>query len=170
MRIPAASACRKISTKVPNGLMRARFRRRGPSKRWVVAALERKRPASGNDYAGTARREARAWVRTLCRRIRSTAWCTRRRLAANARRKPMTEDPSRRDVLMTATALTAAASVGVAASARAQSAKAQGTPNLARVDAVLRAAVDAKEVPGVVAMATTDKGLLYQGSSEERRG
>jgi CubicO group peptidase (beta-lactamase class C family) len=75
----------------------------------------------------------------------------------------MTEEPSRRDVLMTATALTAAASVGGAAPARAQSAKAQGAPNLARVDAVLRAAIDAKEVPGIVAMATTDKGLLYEG-------
>jgi len=73
----------------------------------------------------------------------------------------MTEAPSRRDVLMTATALTAVASMGGAAPARAQPAPA---PRLARVDAVLRAAVDAKEVPGVVAMATTDKGLLYEGA------
>ena len=75
----------------------------------------------------------------------------------------MTEAPSRRDVLMTATALTAAASVGGAAAARAQSANAQGAPHLARIDATLRAAVDAKEVPGVVAMATTEKGLMYEG-------
>ena len=73
----------------------------------------------------------------------------------------MTEQPSRRDVLMGASALTAAAAG--AAPARAQS-KAPGARNLARVDAVLRAAVDAKEVPGVVAMATTDKGLLYEGA------
>ena len=32
------------------------------------------------------------------------------------------------------------------------------------IDAVLRQAVDAKEVPGVVAMATTDKGLVYEGA------
>jgi len=73
----------------------------------------------------------------------------------------MTEQPSRREVLMTATALTAAASMGAAAPARAQ---AQGAPRLANVDAILRAAVDAKEVPGVVAMATTDKGLIYEGA------
>src|ERR1700719_4741968 len=74
----------------------------------------------------------------------------------------MTEHPSRRAVLMTATALTAAASVGGAAPARAQGG-AQGA-SLGRVDAVLRAAVDAKEVPGVVAMAATEKGLLYEGA------
>jgi CubicO group peptidase (beta-lactamase class C family) len=71
----------------------------------------------------------------------------------------MTEQLSRREVLMTATALTAAASIGAAAPARAQ-----GAPNLTRIDSVLRAAVDAKEVPGVVAMATTDKGLIYEGA------
>jgi methyl acetate hydrolase len=37
-------------------------------------------------------------------------------------------------------------------------------PSRARIDAVLRQAVDAKEVPGVVAMAATDKGLLYEGA------
>ena len=74
----------------------------------------------------------------------------------------MTEQPSRRDVLVSASALTAAASVGGAVSARAQSATAQGT-QFSRVDAALRAAVDAKEVPGVVAMATTDKGPIYEG-------
>jgi CubicO group peptidase (beta-lactamase class C family) len=74
----------------------------------------------------------------------------------------MTEQPSRRAVLMTATALTAAASVGGAAPARAQGG-APGAP-LGRIDAVLRAAVDAKEVPGVVAMAATEKGLLYEGA------
>jgi len=72
----------------------------------------------------------------------------------------MTEQPSRRAVLMTATALTAAASVGGAAPARAQG----GAPGASRIDAVLRAAVDAKEVPGVVAMAATEKGLLYEGA------
>jgi len=75
----------------------------------------------------------------------------------------MTQEPSRRDVLITATALTAAASVGGTAPARAQS-KPEGAPKLARIDTVLRAAVDAKEVPGIVAMATTDKGLLYEGA------
>ena len=68
----------------------------------------------------------------------------------------MTQEPSRRDVLVSASALTAAASVG-AAPVRAQSAR------FARIDAALRAAVEAKEVPGIVAMATTEKGLFYEG-------
>ena len=33
-----------------------------------------------------------------------------------------------------------------------------------RISGVLQAATDAKEVPGVVAMAATDKGLLYEGA------
>ena len=33
-----------------------------------------------------------------------------------------------------------------------------------RIDGVLKPAVDAKEAPGVVAMAATDKGLLYEGA------
>jgi len=36
------------------------------------------------------------------------------------------------------------------------------------VDAVLRRAVDAREVAGVVAMAATDKGLLYEGAAGRR--
>jgi methyl acetate hydrolase len=34
----------------------------------------------------------------------------------------------------------------------------------AQIDSVLRRAVDAVEVPGVAAMAATDKGLLYEGA------
>jgi methyl acetate hydrolase len=34
----------------------------------------------------------------------------------------------------------------------------------ARIDTVLRQAVDAKEAPGVVAMAATDRGLVYEGA------
>src|SRR5438552_2866150 len=41
---------------------------------------------------------------------------------------------------------------------------AQVPPSKARIDGVLRQAVDAKEVPGVVAMAATDKGLFYEGA------
>ena len=37
-----------------------------------------------------------------------------------------------------------------------------GPGALSRVDAALRSAVDAGEVPGVVAMAATDRGLLYE--------
>jgi CubicO group peptidase (beta-lactamase class C family) len=37
-------------------------------------------------------------------------------------------------------------------------------PARARIDTALRRAVDAREVPGVVAMAATDAGLLYEGA------
>lgn len=37
-------------------------------------------------------------------------------------------------------------------------------PARARIDGVLRQAADAKEVPGVVAIAATEKGVLYEGA------
>jgi CubicO group peptidase (beta-lactamase class C family) len=65
---------------------------------------------------------------------------------------------SRRDILKTAAALTAAAAVSPTIRlARAAQPQAQ-------IDAVLRRATDAKEVPGVVAVAATDKGILYEGA------
>ena len=76
----------------------------------------------------------------------------------------MTPTPhSRRDVLKGAVAIAAAASVGTMTARRA---RAQGSAAQARaqIDGVLRQAVDAKEVPGVVAMAATDKGVLYEGA------
>jgi len=73
----------------------------------------------------------------------------------------MTPTPhSRRDVLKGAVAIAAAASVGTTSARRAT---AQGSAK-AQIDGVLRQAVDAKEVPGVVAMAATDKGVLYEGA------
>lgn len=77
----------------------------------------------------------------------------------------MTEHPSRRAVLKTAVAMTAAASVGsgAAAIARADEIKRASPSSLTQIDAVLRAAVEARQVPGVVAMAATDKGVIYEG-------
>ena len=72
--------------------------------------------------------------------------------------------PSRRDVLKGAVAITAVTSSGflrIPYRAEAQGAAMQGG---ARIDEVLRRATDAKEVPGVVAMAATDQGLLYAGA------
>jgi CubicO group peptidase (beta-lactamase class C family) len=43
-----------------------------------------------------------------------------------------------------------------------------GPGALPQVDAALRSAVDAGEVPGVVAMAATDRGLLYEGAFGRR--
>jgi methyl acetate hydrolase len=65
---------------------------------------------------------------------------------------------SRRDVLKGLAAVAAATSVG---RAHAQTGAAQPR---ARIDATLQKAVDVREVPGVVAMAATDKGLLYEGA------
>src|SRR5262249_33186207 len=77
----------------------------------------------------------------------------------------MTERPSSRAVLKTAVAMPAAASVGsgAAAIARADEIKRASPSSLTQIDAVLRAAVEAREVPGVVAMAATDKGVIYEG-------
>jgi len=69
------------------------------------------------------------------------------------------EHPSRREVLKATTALSATASLGVA---RGRAQDRSATP-LGRIDAVLRAATDAKDVPGLVAMAATDKDVLYEG-------
>src|SRR5712672_3206279 len=65
---------------------------------------------------------------------------------------------SRREILQATAALAAAASFG-ATVGRAAAAQ----PH-AQVDAVLRRAVDAKDVPGVVAVAATDKGIFYEGA------
>src|SRR5204862_8013502 len=74
----------------------------------------------------------------------------------------MTSIPhSRRDVPKAAVAATAAASVGFA-SRRAEGQAAR------QIDGVLRQAVDAREVPGVVAMAATDKGVMYEGGAGAR--
>ena len=65
---------------------------------------------------------------------------------------------SRRDMLKGALAVGAAASLGVGRlHAQESSAK-------SRIDPLLKHAVDAKEVPGVVAMAATEKGVLYEGA------
>src|SRR5262245_7450645 len=72
--------------------------------------------------------------------------------------------PSRRDVLKGAAAVAAAASVGVATPAPRAAAQGAGAPARARIDGALKQAVTAREVPGVVAMAATDRGLLYDGA------
>jgi methyl acetate hydrolase len=71
----------------------------------------------------------------------------------------MTPDsPTRRDVLKAAAAITAALTV------RRAHAQGGATSSRARIDTVLKQATDAREVPGVVAMAATDKGKLYEGA------
>ena len=69
------------------------------------------------------------------------------------------EHPSRRKVLKTTVALSTAASLGVA-TGRAEDRSA--TP-LGRLDAMLRGATEARDAPGLVAVAATDKDILYEG-------
>jgi methyl acetate hydrolase len=74
--------------------------------------------------------------------------------------------PSRRDILMNAAAVTAAASLPASAAFPAWAAEPTNGSSMkpsAQIDAMLQGAVAAKEVPGVVAMAATDKGILYEG-------
>ena len=66
---------------------------------------------------------------------------------------------SRREILQATAALTAAASFGATVGRAAAAAQ----PH-AQVDAVLRRATEAREVPGVVAVAATDKGIFYEGA------
>ena len=76
----------------------------------------------------------------------------------------MTPTPhGRRDVSKGAVAIAAAASVGTTTARRA-SAQGSAAQARAQIDSVLRQAADAREVPGVVAMAATDKGVLYEGA------
>jgi len=73
----------------------------------------------------------------------------------------MIRPQTRRDFLKTTAALTASASVG----AVVRRAAAQGSAAQSRqIDAVLRRATDTKEVPGVVAVAANDKGVIYEGA------
>ena len=71
--------------------------------------------------------------------------------------------PSRRDLLKGAAAITAVTAVGGVAPRRAD-AQTIAPASRSRIDAVLKQAVDAKEVPGVVAMVATDKGLFYESA------
>jgi methyl acetate hydrolase len=67
--------------------------------------------------------------------------------------------PTRRDILGSAAALTATASIGVTIGrAMAQ------VPQSRQIDAALRRAVEAKDVPGVVALALNIKGITYEGA------
>ena len=64
---------------------------------------------------------------------------------------------SRREILQATAALAAAASFGATVG------RAAAQPH-AQIDAVLRRATEAKEVPGVVAVAATDKGIFFEGA------
>jgi len=68
---------------------------------------------------------------------------------------------TRREILKATAALAATASVGgITRRAAAQG----GTAQSRQIDAALRRATDAKDVPGVVAVAANDKGVIYEGA------
>jgi methyl acetate hydrolase len=75
--------------------------------------------------------------------------------------------PSRRDVMRLIAA--GAWVVGDATRAGAETSAGPDAKTLASIDAMLRAATHAGEVPGVVAMAATDNGIAYEGVFGARR-
>jgi CubicO group peptidase (beta-lactamase class C family) len=78
----------------------------------------------------------------------------------------MSGNSNRRDFLKTAAALAAA---GHLADAPAASAQASRAKSLGEVDLLLRTATETGEIPGVVALAATDNGLVYEGVFGRRR-
>jgi len=83
----------------------------------------------------------------------------------------MIHRPSRRDIVKTTAGLTAAGSLGLhyAIRARAQAPTSPKPGTHSQIDSILRAAASAGEVPGVVALAATDHGILYEGIFGKRR-
>jgi CubicO group peptidase (beta-lactamase class C family) len=73
---------------------------------------------------------------------------------------------SRRDVLKTATAVAAASFAAVPAAA--QNAKPANDGALKRIDQILRQATESKASPGIVAVAATDRGVIYEGAAGGR--
>ena len=70
----------------------------------------------------------------------------------------------------TAATLAAAGALGASeALARGEKSKSAAPKTLAEIDALLRTAISAAELPGVVAMAATDDGVAYEGAFGRRR-
>ncbi|MGP0085608.1 MAG: serine hydrolase domain-containing protein [Steroidobacteraceae bacterium] len=83
----------------------------------------------------------------------------------------MHDNPSRRDILKTTATLAAVGSLAAdpAAIARAKEPSGPGPGTLPQVDSALRAATSAEDLPGVVALAATDTGIVYEGVFGSRR-
>jgi len=83
----------------------------------------------------------------------------------------MIHRPSRRDIVKTTAGLTAVGALGLryATGARAQAPAKPEPRALSQIDSVLRAATGAGELPGIVALAATDNGILYEGIFGKRR-
>jgi methyl acetate hydrolase len=83
----------------------------------------------------------------------------------------MIHRPSRRDIVKTAAGLTVAGSLGLryATSASAQALANPKPKTFSQIDSLFRAATSGGELPGVVALAATDHGILYEGIFGKRR-
>ena len=83
----------------------------------------------------------------------------------------MAPKPTRRDLLRTTATLAATSALAFdrATVAWAREPADAAAETLPQVDAVLRAAVTSQDVPGVVAMAATETGLVYEGAFGSRR-
>jgi methyl acetate hydrolase len=83
----------------------------------------------------------------------------------------MIHRPSRRDIVKTTAGLAAAGSSGLryATRARAQAPASPKPGTFSQIDSTFRAATSAAEVPGIVALAATDHGILYEGIFGKRR-
>jgi methyl acetate hydrolase len=82
----------------------------------------------------------------------------------------MIHRPSRRDIVKT-TALSAFGALALrnTARARAEAPTKHEPGTVSQIDTALRAATSAAEVPGVVALAATENGILYEGIFGRRR-
>jgi methyl acetate hydrolase len=91
--------------------------------------------------------------------------CRPRVFGAPGRIPLLQQQLSRRSLLKTAGWLGALDSIGAArpAFARRDEIDQLSPPSLAQIDAALRDATRARLVPGIVAMAATDKGIIYEG-------
>src|SRR3974377_999199 len=58
----------------------------------------------------------------------------------------------------------AAAAVAAAVRLRPRNGRAAAAPSHTQIDTALRQATEHKDVPGVVAMAANDKGIIYEGA------
>jgi methyl acetate hydrolase len=78
---------------------------------------------------------------------------------------------SRRDVLKTTAKIAATAAVGTAGAVGAVGKEPtnDAAKTVSQIDAMLRAATSAGDVPGVVALAATDSGIVYEGIFGRRR-
>src|SRR4029077_18284231 len=121
-------------------------------------------------------REAAAGARTNEQPVASSrlaVWIRLGRKRTNVvwREPRMIDRPSRRDFMRTTMRLSAvgASAVGHATLVRAEGMAGPEPRTLTEIDATLRAATRAGELPGVVALVANQNGILYEGMFGKRR-